>query len=99
MAPLFAQRWFVQRFVLVPPFFCQIMFHRNRTEDSELSLATLEYRPRFAPEPRRKLGLRLQKLLKKSGKRVDKELTSILKRFAEILVHGERVSDEYFECS
>ena len=29
---------------------------------------------------------------------MDKELTSILKRFAEILVHGEQVSDEYFEC-
>ena len=29
--------------------------------------------------------------------KVDKELTSILKQFAEILVHGDKISDAYFE--
>ena len=43
--------------------------------------------------------MRLQKLVKKNGKKVDKEITSILKEFAEILIHGEKVSDQYFEYS
>ena len=45
----------------------------------------------------RKQYLRLQKLIKKSGKKVDKEITSILKEFAEILIHGEKVSDQFFD--
>lgn len=47
--------------------------------------------------PIRKQYIHLQKLIKKTGKRVDREITSILKEFAEILIHGENVSDAYFE--
>lgn len=47
----------------------------------------------------RKQYLRLQKLVKKNGKKVDREITAILKEFAEILIHGEKESDQYFEYS
>ena len=36
-------------------------------------------------------------MLPRSGKKVDTEICQILKEFAEILVHGESVSDQFFE--
>ncbi len=37
--------------------------------------------------------------MSKTGKRVDKAITLILKEFAEILVHGQSISSQFFEQS
>lgn len=35
--------------------------------------------------------------MNRTGKRVDKAITLILKEFAEILIHGQSVSSQFFE--
>ena len=35
--------------------------------------------------------------MSKTGKRVDKAITLILKEFAEILVYGQSISSQFFE--
>ena len=42
-------------------------------------------------------GDSLHNKMSKTGKRLDKAITLILKEFAEILVHGQSVSSQFFE--